>query len=104
MKSRRSFIKHAGQATALGCLGTGTGLAAVSGRIAIITVSAGSPPVNWAVGQLRTAIESRGASCAIVDRADKAGDFSLAVVIGGESVQLPREGFRLSPAKVSAKP
>jgi hypothetical protein len=101
MQSRRSFIQKA----AVSCLGTEAGLAAAPGRIAIIRVeSALAPPMDWAVRQLGSAIESKGTRCVIVDRAAQAGDFSLAVLVGGEPVTLPREGFRLSATKVTGKP
>jgi hypothetical protein len=108
MKSipRRSFLKQAGQATTLGYLGKG--LAAASGRIALIADPAdsliSSAAVKWAIGELRLAFESKGATCALVGSAAEAGDFALGIMIAGQPPALPTEGFRLTPTKISAKP
>ena len=108
MKSipRRSFIKQASQVTALGYLGKGR--AAAIGRVALIADPAdpliSSAPVNWAIGELRQAVESKGAACAVVTSAAEAGDFALGIVIAGEPPALPSEGFRLTPARISTKP
>jgi hypothetical protein len=102
---RRSFIKQAGQATAFGYLGTGL---AASGRVALIADPADSlistPPVKWAIGELRQAVEAKGTTCAVVASAAEAGDFNVGIVIAGEPRALPSEGFRLTPARVSSKP
>lgn len=107
MKSipRRSFIKQAGQATAFGYLGQGL---AASGRVALIADPAdsliSSTPVRWAIGELRQAVEAKGATCAVVASASDAGDFNLSIMIAREPGALPTEGFRLAPAKLSSKP
>ncbi|MBV9744189.1 MAG: hypothetical protein JO099_10520 [Acidobacteriia bacterium] len=108
MKSipRRRFLKQAGQATALGCLGTR--LTAASGRIALIANPAGkliaAPSVQWALGELRQAFEAKGASCITAATPSEAGDFSLGVIVATESAALPSEGFRLAPEIIQAKP
>src|ERR1700732_438425 len=102
---RRNFIKQAGQATAFGYLGQGL---AASGRVALITDPADSlistPPVQWAMGELRQAVEAKGATCAVVASAAAAGDFNMGLVIAAEPLALPSEGFRLTPTKLSSKP
>jgi hypothetical protein len=103
---RREFITRAGQAVALGSLGSG--LAAAPGRIAIIAdpgdAVASLPPVQWAAGELRQAVEAKGVACVAAGSAAEAGDFGLAVVLGVEGTALPREAFRLAPATAAAKP
>ena len=103
---RRSFIKRAGQASALGYLGQS--LAAANTRIALIADPADSlvstPSVQWAVGELRRAVEAKGAACVTVASAAGAGDFNLAVLIAKEPAPLPVEGFRLTPTRISSKP
>lgn len=104
---RRRFIKHAGQAAALGYLGTPE-LGAAPGRFAIIASPANSllsaPAVKWAGDELRSALESKGASAVIAGSVADAGDVAFAVVLGGESTRLSREAFRLEPAGISTKP
>src|SRR5579871_5155783 len=104
---RRKFIRQAGQAAALGYLGA-SGLGAAPGRIAIIAspsdAVASSAPAKWAAGELRSAIESKGASAVIAGSMGDAGDAAFAVLLGGESARLPREGFRIAPARISSKP
>src|ERR1700676_5735847 len=100
MKSipRRSFHKQAGQGAAFGYLGQSL---AASGRVALISDPADSlistPPVKWAIGELRQAVEAKGATCAVVASAAEAGDFNLGIVIVGEPRGLPSEGFRFTP-------
>jgi hypothetical protein len=105
MKTRRSFLQQAGAATAAGCLGTS--LAAAAGRIAIVADPAdgvlSSPPVRWAIGDLRQAIEATGATCAVAATAE-AGDFQAAVVIARDSSASPPEAFRLAPAGQPGRP
>src|SRR5689334_11443649 len=102
---RRSFIKQAGQATALGYLGQGL---AASGRVALISDPTdsliSSPSVQWAIGELRQTVEAKGATFAVAASAAEAGDFNVGIVIAGEPRALPSEGFRLTPAKLSSKP
>lgn len=108
MKSipRRRFLKQAGQATALGYLGTN--LAAASGRIALIIDPAdkliATQPVQWAVGELRQAVEAKGATCVTATSPSEAGEFSLGILIAPETPAWPREGFRLTPHTIAAKP
>jgi hypothetical protein len=103
---RRSFLKHAGQATAAGWLAGG--LAAASTRIAIIRDDSDKPPsaipVGWAIGQLRHALEGKGATCAVVASRAQAGEFQAAVIVGGQETDLPKEAFRLAPGKQNGKP
>ena len=98
---RRNFLKHA---AAAGCL-SGR-LAAASGRIAIIT---GAPngittaePVRWAAGELRRAVEEKGASCGIGSSPGEAGDFQAAVIVS-VTTGSPAESFRLTPEKIDGK-
>ncbi|MGP8247953.1 MAG: hypothetical protein ACLQVN_26000 [Bryobacteraceae bacterium] len=108
MKSipRRSFLKQAGQATAVGYLGTN--LSGASGRVALFADPAdaliAAPPVQWAMGELRQAVEAKGTACTLAANAAGAGSFSLGIVIAGEPPALPREAFRLTPQTISAKP
>jgi hypothetical protein len=108
MKSipRRRFVKRAGQAAVFGF--AGAGLAAGSGRIAIIQDPAqplvSAAPVRWAIGELSSEIEGKSAGLVMADSAAKAGDFTQAVWVGGDAAGLAKEGFRLSPEKVSGRP
>ena len=108
MKSipRRSFLKQAGQATAFGYLGTG--LSGASGRVALIADPADSliakPPVQWAIGELRQAVEAKGTVCAVAANAAGAGEFNFGIAIAAATPALPDEGFRLAPQTISGKP
>jgi len=108
MKSipRRHFLKQAGQATALGYLGTN--LSAASGRIALFADPGNkltsTQPVQWAIGELRQAIEAKGATCLTAATPSEAGDFSLGIIITSETPALPSEGFRLATQTISTKP
>ena len=108
MKSipRRRFLKQVGQVTALGYLGTN--LSAASGRIAIIADPAdrliATQPVQWAVAELRQAVEAKGATCVMAATPSEAGDFALGILIASETPVLPVEGFRLAPQTISTKP
>lgn len=99
---RRTFIRQAGHATAIGYLGSS--LTAASARIALIIEPSQPAPVKWAIGELRQAIESKGATCAVVASAKDAGDFALAVNVARDSALGLRESFRLAPEQISAKP
>ena len=103
---RRSFLKHAGQATAAGWLAGG--LAAASTRIAIIRDDSdkmsSAVPVGWAVDQLRHAVERKGATCAVVASTEQAGEFQAAVIVGRQETALPKEAFQLAPGKQNGKP
>src|SRR5450432_3819325 len=117
-KSRRNFIKQAGQVTALGLLPES--LAGASGRIALILDRANpvafAPPVKWAAEELRLAVAAKGDSLHVVKSPEEAGDFSLRIVVAGvdsgmarafltgASVPPAREGFLLMPGKMSGKP
>lgn len=102
---RRTFLRHAGQATALASIGRAE---AAAGRVAIVrdpadaTISSG--PVDWAAKELRGAIEARGVGCAMARSAKEAGEFQFAVVIGGEKGPAGAESFRLRPAPVAGRP
>lgn len=108
MKSipRRRFLKQAGQATAFGYLGAN--LSAASARIALIADPSDKliamQPVQWALGELRQAIEAKGAMCVMSATPSGAGDFSLGILISAETPALPSEGFRLTPQAISTKP
>ncbi|HUB34103.1 MAG TPA: hypothetical protein VMA31_13775, partial [Bryobacteraceae bacterium] len=103
---RRRFLKQAGQATAAGYLAPR--LASAAGRIAILADPADSliskPPVQWAIGELRQAVEHKGAVCVLAPAAAAAGDFAFAVAIAAASPALPSEAFRLSPETIAGKP
>lgn len=108
MKSipRRRFLQQAGQAAAIGCVGTNLASAAAA---VVLVADPADPrvalsPVQWAIGELRQAVQQNGAACTIAAEAPGASDFSLAVVVAGETPALPREGFRLAPQPVSGKP
>jgi len=98
---RRSFLKNAGQAAALGYLGSN--LLAASARVALIADPAdplvATPPIQWALGELKQAIEAKGAACAIVPSAN---EFAMAIVVANRPS--PREGFRITPETISSKP
>jgi len=98
---RRSFIKQAGQATALGYLGDG--LAAASGRVVLITDPSdtliSASPVQWAIGELRQAVEAKGAVFAVVTSAADAGDFSLAIVTASDGGASPAKASGTLPPK-----
>ena len=83
---RRRFLKDAGKAAAAGYLAGG--LTAASTRIAIIADAAdkvsSASPIGWAIGELRRAVEEKGATCAVVNSASQAGNFQTAVIIGGQ--------------------
>jgi hypothetical protein len=100
---RRSFLKNAGQAAAFGYIGSN--LVAASGRVALIANPSdplvASVPVQWALGELRQAIEVKSAACAIVPSAS-AGDFSFGILLA--NAPSPREGFRIAPEAISSKP
>ncbi len=104
--SRRRFLQQAGQATALGYLGTNR--ASAAGRIAILADPSdaviGKPPAQWAMGELRQALEAKGANCAVSADAAGAGDFSFAVALAGADPAAAPEGFSLTPTTISAKP
>ena len=82
--------------------------AAAPARIVIIAdpadklTSAG--PVQWAIGELRRAVEAKGATSELVATAGAAGQFQTAVVVGRPETNLPAEAFRLAPAKQNGKP
>jgi hypothetical protein len=103
--ARRSFLKNAGQAAAFGCLGNN--LAAAAGRVGLIVppgdALVGAPPVKWAVGELRRALESKGAASVVAGSAAEAGDCRYFIAVGTERTPLPAEGFRLTPEKISSK-
>jgi len=98
---RRSFLKNAGQAAAFGYLGSN--LVAASGRVALIADPAdplvATPPIQWALGELKQAIEAKGAACAIVPSAT---EFATAIAVG--NAPSGREGFRITPEAISSKP
>ncbi len=100
---RRRFLK---QTAAFGYLGTN--LAAASGRIALIADPADklmtAQPVQWAIGELRQAVEAKGGTCVTAASPSAAGEFSLGVLIASETPALPTEGFRLTPETIAAKP
>ncbi|HXK03408.1 MAG TPA: hypothetical protein VMS37_13460 [Verrucomicrobiae bacterium] len=102
---RRRFLKQAGQAAAGGCLAGR--LTAASTRMAIIADAAdkmsSAGPVRWAIGELRRAVEVKGATCAVVTSAAQAEDFQAAVIIGRQEKDLPNEAFRLVPGKQDEK-
>ncbi|HUA63711.1 MAG TPA: hypothetical protein VML19_33495, partial [Verrucomicrobiae bacterium] len=104
--ARRSFLKNAGQVAAFGCLGNN--LAAAAGRVGLIVppgdALVGTPPVKWAVGELRRALESKGAASVVAGSAAEAGDCRYFISVAAERTPLPAEGFRLTPEKTSAKP
>ncbi len=104
--SRRRFLRQAGQATAVACVGTNRATAA--GRIAILADPANAliakPPVQWGIGELRQALEAKGANCAVAASAAGAGDFSFAVALAGAEAAPAPESFSLTPATISAKP
>jgi hypothetical protein len=104
--SRRRFLKQAGQATTFGYVGTN--LTAASGRIALIIDPTdkliAAKPVQWAVGELRQAVEAKGTACVTAATASAAGDFTLGIAISAETPALPREAFRLTPQMVSTRP
>jgi len=104
--ARRSFLKHAGHASAAGYLAGG--LAAAPARIVIIADAAdklaSAGPVHWAIGELHRAVEAKGAACELVASAGAAGQFQAAVVVGRAETNLPAEAFRLAPAKQNGKP
>ncbi|HEY3835251.1 MAG TPA: hypothetical protein VGL72_01705 [Bryobacteraceae bacterium] len=107
MNSRRSFIKQAGQATALGCLGTA--FAAPSGRIAILTTpDAGphsTPAVKWAIGELGQALESKGITAVVAESPAEAGDFKHSIVLRAvDAAGDSPESFQLGPANLEGKP
>ncbi len=103
--ARRTFLRRAGQATALTCAGRAS---AASGRILLISdpgdTLIASPAVQWAASELKSAIESRGFECASVRLAGDAGDFQAAVTIARERTPLEAEAFRLAPAVAGGKP
>src|SRR6516165_3540396 len=105
MKSipRRRFLKQAGQATTFAYLGTN--LTAASGRIALIADPGdkliSSQPVQWAIGELRQAVEAKGATCVTAATPSDAGDFSLGIMMASEASSLPSEGFRVTPQTIS---
>ena len=103
--ARRTFLRRAGQATAVASIGCAT---AGRGRILLISDPAdtliASPTVEWAASELRSAIESRGVECAMVRSAGEAGDFQFAVTLARERTPLAAEAFRLAPAAVLRKP
>src|SRR5689334_16581343 len=98
---RRSFLKHAGEATAAGYLAAGLG--AASARVAIVADPAdklaSAVPVRWAIDELRRAVEGKGATCSLVASAAEAGEFQTAVIVGRQERDLPGEAFRLAPGK-----
>jgi hypothetical protein len=103
--ARRTFLRSAGQATALASIGRAS---AASGRILLISDPAdpliASPTVRWAAGELRSAIESKGLECAMVRSASETGDFHFAVTIARERSPLAAEAFRLAPSALQGKP
>src|SRR5581483_9690524 len=98
MKSipRRRFLKQAGQATAFGYLGAN--LSAASVRIAVIADPSdkliATQPVQLAIGELRQALEAKGATCITSATPSGAGDFSMGILVSAETPALPKEGFR----------
>ncbi len=108
MKSipRRRFLRQAGQATAFGYLGAN--LSAASVRIAIIADPSdqliATQSVQWAIGELRQAVEAKGAMCITAAAPSGAGDFSLGVLVSPETPALAKEAFRLTPQAISTKP
>jgi hypothetical protein len=104
---RRKFIKQAGCGATIGCL-AGDLIGALPARIAVIadpsTSVVSAPPVKWAIGELKEAVETKGATCVVAGAAREAGDFQLSVHLAGETAQTPREGFRVTPVRPPAKP
>lgn len=108
MKSipRRRFIQKAGQAAALGY--AGTGLAAPSARVAILRDPSPGPhseaPVEWAIGELRRAVESKGGTCVVAGSPEEAGDFKHFVVLRAIDFDAnATESFQLAPMTISGK-
>ena len=115
---RRDFLKLAGATTVISL--THTAAAVPAGRISVIVDSADSvasgASVNWAVGQLRKALASKGAKCEIAHSIDEASGSSLCIVVAGAGSDLAKgfphsgaalsspESLRLAPGKLGQMP
>jgi hypothetical protein len=104
---RREFLKKAGTASALSL--ADVRLDAFSGRIVIVANKTdphvASRPVQWAIDELRKAIESRQMPAAVVSSPGEASDGSLYIVVA-ESTELSKtpEAFALRSGKIQGKP
>jgi len=104
---RREFLKKAGATSVLGL--ANARLDAFSGRIVIVADKTDpqvqSRPVQWAIDELRKAIESRQVPAAVVSSASEASDGSLYIVVAG-SAELSKspEAFALRNGQMQGKP
>ncbi|HMJ62310.1 MAG TPA: hypothetical protein VK493_11125 [Bryobacteraceae bacterium] len=104
---RREFLKKAGATSVLGL--ADARLDAFSGRIVIVADKTDphvqSRPVQWAIDELRRAIESRQVPVAVVSSPGEASDGSLYIVVAG-STELSKapEAFALRNGKIQGKP
>ena len=104
---RREFLKKAGATSVLGL--ADVRLDAFSGRIVIVAdktdPQVASRPVQWAIDELRQAIESRRMPAAVVTSPGDATDGSLYIVVA-ESTGLSKtpEAFALRNGKIQGKP
>jgi len=104
---RREFLKKAGATSVLGL--ADARLDVFSGRIVIVADKTDphvqSRPVQWAIDELRRAIESRQVPVAVVSSPGEASDGSLYIVVAG-STELSKapEAFALRNGKIQGKP
>ncbi len=103
---RREFLKKAGTASALSL--ADVRLEAFSGRIVIVAdrtdPHVATRPVQWAIDELRKAIESRQVPAVVVSSPGEASDGSIYVVVAG-AAGLPKtpETFALRSGKLQGK-
>jgi hypothetical protein len=110
---RRDFLKLTGAATAFSL--THRGLASTGQRVSVI-VAAGDPcaigdPIQWAAGQLRKALVSKGVACDMVQSPEQAAGSALTILVAGQGSPLTQafpqadpldhpESLRLTPGRL----
>lgn len=91
MKSipRRRFLEQAGEAAAIGCVGANFASAAAA---VVLVADPADPlvaqqPVQWAIGELRQAVQDKGVSCIVPAAVPAASNFSFAVAVAASDAR-----------------
>src|SRR5262245_49113102 len=111
-QSRRSFLKHAAVAGAT-LAGAGPGLITACAQTREETVAivpnpgdplTSQPPVQWAIEQLRQALESRGLMARVRNNLDEAAADDECILVASSLSPLVRQGMQHLTVKPVFKP